>query len=674
MERNDGPSGGRRWGFCLMFLLIGSAVPAQPAPSPLPALSLPPAQALSPLAAERAYRRWDLDELQWSPDGSRLAFTVTGPGEGIRMDRNLWVFHAQDSSLRQYTFSLAADHHPRWSPDGRKLAFLSHRTGQAQIHLLDMKGGEARVLTGSETGVVGFEWSPDGSRIAFAAKEPPPRKEADAPRLRFAGLSFGQEERNTQLWIVDVETAETRQLTRGPWRMAHPYWAPNFSWSPDGDRIYVSGTEEPVPERLDNRIYMVDVRDGRREELARPRGGFGRLQVSPDGKALAYLGPREDAFEYDDLYLLPLAGGPARNLTASSIDRRIWADQWLSKTTLLVLALDGFQASFYRCHLDGSVERVSSPPIPPSGHSQYRQPFAAASGLVAFVGEKTEVAPELWLWREGEEFRKVSHFNREWESLPVVPLQIFTYPSFDGTPIEAGLLKPPGSEQAVPLVVLVHGGPSAKFSDRFSIWAQMLVSRGMAVLMPNIRGSTGYGYRFLTLNRYDWGGADFQDVMAGVDVLIAQGIADPQRLGIGGWSYGGYMTAWAVTQTDRFQAAVAGAPMTNLVSEYGTEARWSHFYDTWYLGTPYQNLDLFVSRSPVTHVSRVRTPTLLLVGERDDNTPLGQCLEFFRGLQMHDVKADLVIYEGAGHFPTDDRQRLDVYERFVNWFSEHLRP
>ena len=196
-------------------------------------------------------------------------------------------------------------------------------------------------------------------------------------------------------------------------------------------------------------------------------------------------------------------------------------------------------------------------------------------------------------------------------------------------------------------MVLVHGGPTARWSDTFEPWGQLLAARGYAVLYPNVRGSTGYGHRFLEMNRGDWGGGDFKDVMAGVDALIARGIADPDRLGIGGWSYGGYMAAWAVTQTNRFKAAVSGAPVIDLASEFGTEDGSS--YDEWFYGTPYERLDGFIRSSPITHVKNVKTPTLLLQGESDGTDPIGQSQQFYRGLKRYGVESDFVLYPREPH-------------------------
>ena len=629
-----------------------------------------------PLTAERGERRWGLDDLEFSPDGTRVVFSVQTPIEGPAFSRNIWVLEVATRKLRQFTASSSREGHPHWSPDGEKLAFLSNRSGSMQIHLVRLDGGEARRLTSNPTSVESFVWSPDGRRIAFVAPDPRTEEERRQEKeiVRFVGMYFYQATRPLQLWALDVESGESRKLTRSPWRIADSYWEPNITWAPGGDLLYVSATNDPLPDLLTNRIYTVRVSDGNIREFARPHGGFGKLKVSPDGKMLSYLGARGEAFEDDDLFVMPLSGGSPRNLTGASINRRLWGYEWLPDGRVMVQALWGFHSKFFVCSLDGKAEEYQGLDVPASGHYGYSKAFAATPDTLVFVGERAEVAPELWISTAPGRAQQISHFNREWDGIPLAPIEIVQYASFDGVEIEAGLLKPADYQEGtrIPLVILIHGGPSAKFSDRFRWWAQMLTSHGIAVLCPNIRGSTGYGYEFLVSNRYDWGGGDFKDVLAAADHVIGLGVADPDRLGIGGWSYGGYMSAWAITQTTRFKAAVIGAPMTDMISMYGSSERWSHYYDTWYLGTPYENRERFIQMSPVTHVQNVRTPALLMVGERDENTPLGQCLEFFRGLQRHGVESKLAVYTGAGHFPRDTRQQIDVHQRFVGWFLKHL--
>jgi dipeptidyl aminopeptidase/acylaminoacyl peptidase len=251
--------------------------------------------------------------------------------------------------------------------------------------------------------------------------------------------------------------------------------------------------------------------------------------------------------------------------------------------------------------------------------------------------------------------------------------EIFRYKSFDGTEIEALLLKPGGYTPGtrLPLVVMVHGGPTGRWSDSFEPWGQLLAARGYAILYPNVRGSMGYGNKFIEMNRGDWGGGDFKDVMAGVDTVIARGLADPVKLGIGGWSYGGYMAAWAVTQTNRFKAAVSGAPVIDLASEFGTES--GPAYDEWFYGLPYEKLEGFIKSSPITYAKNVRTPTLLLQGEADTTDPIGQSQQFYRALKRYEVDAQLVLYPREGHGLREEKHLLDRLNRVINWFDTHVK-
>jgi dipeptidyl aminopeptidase/acylaminoacyl peptidase len=327
---------------------------------------------------------------------------------------------------------------------------------------------------------------------------------------------------------------------------------------------------------------------------------------------------------------------------------------------------------------DGRCETLGGIDVNPSLFAR------AANGTFALIGDTTTRAPEVWIKPVNGPARAVTSFNQQWASIPLAAPQLVTYKSADGVEIEAALLVPdraagvegpgrpsPTTPQPWPTVVLVHGGPTGRWSDTFEPWGQLLAARGYAVLYPNVRGSTGYGHRFLELNRADWGGGDFKDVMAGVDWLIARGIADPDRLGIGGWSYGGYMAAWAVTQTHRFKAAVSGAPVVDIASEFGTE--YDSSYDEWFYGTPYEKLDGFIRSSPITHVKNVKTPTLLLQGESDVTDPIGQSQQFYRGLKRYGVDADFVVYPREPHGLREEKHLLDRLNRIVAWYDKYLR-
>ena len=613
------------------------------------------------LTPEQTLQRFEISDLDLSADQRYVAMTVTEPVKDTQRTSNVWVYDTHSKSLKRFTASDKSDTHPRWSPDGKRLAFLSNRTGTTQIYLIPSGGGEGESLTESETPINSFEWSPDGARIAFLSPDPVSEEEKER---REVAVVVDRDVEDPRLRVIDLETEEVEDLTPDLLRTSE------FVWMPKGDQLLLSATGHPRRDLDSDRLYSITLADKQLMELETPAGPFRNLDISSDGQTLAYLGARSaDGPSPHDLYIRPLQGGTSINLTGTSIDRPIISYQRAEDGAFLVTALTGFTTTLFRVSESDRSEPINSLEVNP-GRS-----FVARSGKLAFVGEKTTRAPELWFSDASMNAQQVTHFNRAWGSIPLVAPEIVRYSSFDGKEIEAALLKPVGYQAGsrVPFVVLVHGGPSGLFADRFHAWSQLLAARGYAVLLPNVRGSLGYGHDFLTSNRYDWAGGDWQDVMAGVDSVIDQGIADPERLGIGGWSYGGYMAAWAVTQTNRFKASVSGAPMTDLASEFGTESHGVNIGDTWALGTPYENPELFVSRSPVTFVKNVRTPTLLLNGEQDLVDPIGQCQQFYRGLRRYDVETEFVAYPRMGHGPREEKQQLDVLHRMIDWFERYLK-
>jgi len=412
----------------------------------------------------------------------------------------------------------------------------------------------------------------------------------------------------------------------------------------------------------------VALSDGAVQQIARLRGPFRDIEVSPDGKSVAYVASRSEGPSPHDLYLVSTRGGTSRNLTGESIDRPITRFIWQSNNSFLALAQNGFVSTFYSISIAGQATALSSFDVHPGAFD------LSQAGHLVFVGETSTQLPELWLSDlKGAPVRRMTKFNQHGAELTFAEPEIFRYKSFDGTEIEASLLKPRGytSGTHLPLVVMVHGGPTGRWSDSFEPWGQLLAARGYAVLYPNMRGSTGYGNKFIEMNRGDWGGGDFKDVMAGVDAVIGRGLADPAKIGIGGWSYGGYLAAWAVTQTNRFKAAVSGAPVIDLASEFGTET--GPGYDEWFYGLPYEKLEGFIKSSPITYAKNVRTPMLLLQGEADTTDPIGQSQQFYRALKRYEVDAQLVLYPREGHGLREEKHLLDRLNRVINWFDTHLK-
>ncbi len=632
-----------------MFAALLALSLAVQAPSPAP-----------PLTPEQTLQVRGVSDPQVSPDGSRVAFVVTDPPAGTERNRDVWMVTLATREVRRLTYTKQAESSPRWSPDGRTLAFLSSRAGAPQIYLLPMEGGEAQALTEGKNGVRGFEWSPDGREIAFVATEPRTPADEKKAKDKDDARVVDTDDRHGRAWVVDVASKKVRQLTHEPWAVSQ------VRWMPKGDALVVQATDEPASERETDQICRVSLADGAVAPIAAPVGPFGGLAISPDGASVAYLAARVDGPSPHDAYVRPLGPGEARNLTAKSLDRPVGDLEWTAAGRLMGVVQDGFKSRLYTIAPDGRAEALPAAPVNPSS-------FSEKAGVLAFTGETAVEPPELWLSVKGGAAERVTHVNDGWQHPPFVAPEFFTYKSFDGAPIGAALLLPPGRQAGVklPLVVLVHGGPTGRWSDRIDSWGQLLVARGFAVFYANIRGSTGYGWAFLASNRADWGGGDFKDVMAGVDAVIARGVADPDRLGIGGWSYGGYMSEWAITQTDRFKAAVVGAGLSDLASEFGTEAGPS--YDEWFYGLPYERQEGFIKSSPVTYVKRAKTPTLILQGTEDTTDPQGQSDQLYRPLKRYGVEAEYVLYPREGHGLREEKHLLDRLNRIVAWYEKYLK-
>ena len=599
--------------------------------------------------------------LEFSPDGQRLALQVREPAKGTTASTHIWVLDLRTTSLRQWTSSGKSDTRPHWSPDGRTLAFVSDREERAQIYTMRVDGGEAEKLTEGKNAVQDFRWSPDGKQIAFLAGEPKTEAEEKKERDKEDARVVDRDERPARVWVIDLESHKVRPVTKDPWRVQE------LNWLPGGDRLLVKATDHPESDEWKDRIYAVSLADGRFTEIAAPRGEFRLLKVAPDGMSMAYMAPPHDGPSPHDLFMGPVNGADSRNITGSRLDRPVHQYHWRPDGSLLALTQNGFSQELHWIKGE-SVERMFS------GFKLQPVDFVVnRDGAIALVATDSITMPELWLSMSGAEPKQVSHFNDSWRDIPLRPVELIRYRSFDGTMIEAGLIRP-AARQAnakLPSIVLVHGGPTGAWSHRFNNWAQLLAARGYLVLCPNIRGSTGYGHKFVEMNRADWGGGDFRDVMAGVDWLIERGDADPERLGIGGWSYGGYMAAWAITQTNRFKAAVAGAGMSDLASEFGTEQ--GPAYDEWFFGTPYDHLEAFRKSSPITYIKNARTPTLILQGEADKTDPIGQSQQLYRALKRYGVKSDFVVYPREPHGIQEEKHAIDVLDRMLDWFDAYLK-
>ena len=639
---------------CCFFLLNGVISAQQSATSP--------AKAVTP---EALLNLRHLSSLEFSPDGTRVAFVVAEPAKGDQRSSHIWLFDTSNSSFRQLTYSAKSESSPKWSPDGKSLAFLSNRDANQQVYLLSMGGGESAPLTKGKRDISRFAWSGDGKTIAFLAPvaktEAEEKKEKDKNDARVAD----KDDKHARLWLLSVSDKSERSITPANYQLS------DLAWFPDNRHLAVIATDHPESDRNTEGIFLVPTTGQKPEEsmvqVLAPRGPIGDIKISPSGDNISFIGSREDGPSPHDLWILPFGMPAAKNLTAGSLDRTVFAYRWTKDRGVILLAAEGFTRRLVRYTSSGTREDIAIPECMPSS-------FAFSdNGAIAFVGETFTEPQEIWFAPEGRQPKNFPEFNKSFDASVLTKPELYKYKSFDGLEIEAALLKPSNHDgkSKLPLIALIHGGPTGAWESSIDAWGQLLTARGYAVFYPNIRGSIGYGEKFVESNRADWGGGDFKDVMAGIDDLASKGIADLDRLGIGGWSYGGYMSEWAITQTPRFKAAVSGAGMANLISEYGTEQHPS--YDEWFWGVPYEKPTGFLNSSPFLHVKNAKTPTLILQGDADTVDPLGQSQELYRGLKRYGVETELVVYPREPHGFHEEKHLLDRLNRIVAWYDKYMK-
>jgi len=634
------------------------------------------AEAAKTLTVEAALNLRMISDVQFAPDGNRVAFVVTEPAKGERRARHVWIYEKPSGAVRQFTFSAKSEFSPRWSTDGKQLAFLSDRDEQTQIYLMQADGGEANAVTKGKRSVRSLAWSPDGKQIAFLAPEAKTEQEEKKEKDKDDAHVVDKEDKHARVWLLTLSSGEARAVTDSKWDVRQAVW--QGSGTGLGAGLVVVATDHPESDQNTERIFSLRIGGTANEkeksaelmpEMLAPRGPFGDLRVAPDGKRVAFVGSRTDGPVPHDLMILRQGEKAAQNVTGTSIDRPIGDYRWLKDGGVLAVVADGFHTKFTVLSSEGALKNAAPMDLNPDALD------VAESGEVAFAGQTGTTPEELWLWDQKGAPRQVSHLNDAWKQYTLSTPEIYKYKSFDGMEIEAALLKPPGydGKSKLPLIALIHGGPTGAWRDSIETWGQLLTARGYAVFYPNIRGSSGYGEKFIEMIRGEWGGGDYRDVMAGVDDLVARGIADPERLGIGGWSYGGYMSEWAITQTTRFKAAVSGAGLSNLISEYGTEQGPS--YDEWFYGLPYEPEKIagFLNSSPFVHLKNVKTPTLILQGDADPVDPLGQSQELYRGLKRYGVETEMVVYPRELHGFREEKHLLDRLNRILAWYDKYLK-
>jgi dipeptidyl aminopeptidase/acylaminoacyl peptidase len=623
-----------------------------------------------------------------SPDGQRVVYTVTTAV--MTSDKSEYVSQihlaaADGSNSMQLTFDEKSSTNPQWSPDGQLLGFASERTGKNNLYVMRVAGGEAEQLTDLKADVVTFAWSPDGQWIAFTMADPKGDDDERNEKGKDDARWVDEDPKMNRLYVVPVQkngsrARETRQLTNGNYHVGTlaRFGVRDFDWSPDGHSIAFAHRRSPkADDWTTSDVSLVDVATAEVTPLAKTAASEFNPIYSPDGKSIAMLisdDPPRWAGSYS-IQIVPAQGGSIRLLPAT-YDHQPGLIDWSPDGKLL-----------YFMENRGTVSRVSSIAVEGGEIIEINGTNDVITAidlnrtgtLLGFTSQAPHQAPEAYVTRP-ERFLpvRVSRANEELPEARLGKVEVVRWNSFDGQEIEGILTYPLKYEagQRVPLLLQVHGGPMGVFLQGYGANPALypnaaFAARGYAILQPNPRGSSGYGKAFRYANYKDWGGGDFRDIMAGVDHVIAMGVADPERLGVMGWSYGGYMTSWIVTQTPRFKAASVGAGVTNLASFTGTSDIPGFLPD--FLGTqPWDNLDLYRSRSAVVNAGAVKTPTLVQHGEADVRVPVSQGYEFYNALKQQGVPTRMLVLPRQPHGPNEPKMMLKIMQTNLDWFDKYL--
>ncbi len=625
---------------------------------------------------------------RWSPDGKRIAYVLTKADlEKSAYDSNVWIIDADGKNDRQLTYARGADFRPRWSPDGKRIAFVSDRDGKNAIWLLDPDGGEARKLFDAPTPVRELEWSPDGKSIAFSRLDEPSPEEEKRTKEKDDARVVGEGRRRVHLYVADVDTGNIRPLTSG----AFSIWT--FQWSPAGTEIaFDRGPGTGLDDLYRTDIYTVNVATGEMKPLVVRRGSDRSPVYSSDGKWLAFTtwGGVHDWLVEQEVHVIPAGGGESRSVS-KAYDRTPEAIFW-SGSHLWIEGPYGTTTQLYRVNADGSgwTDTTSVPGV--IGDANVHR------GRASYIYQSPSEPPELFV-----EKKQLTHHNDAVRTRQLGETRLIRWKNpKDGLEIEGLLTLPVGysriraqgagdraqegppqalssalSSGRVPLLTFVHGGPASRFDQGYlgylgHVYApQVLAAHGFAVLRPNPRGTGGYGGAFRRANRNDWGGMDWIDINAGIDKVIADGIADPERLGLMGWSYGGFMAAWAIGHSERFQAISVGAPVVDLLSFHGTAD--IRDYIPSYFGPAPASLDTLRAHSPLWHLKKTSAKVLIQHGEADDRVPLSQGTMLYRMLDELGVDVTMVTYPRTPHAPREPKLRMDIMRRNLELFRGMMK-
>jgi dipeptidyl aminopeptidase/acylaminoacyl peptidase len=670
-------------------------------------------------AAATASRRIGLEDTgklvrvsdpQIAPDGRSIVVVVSRPNyDDNRHDAELVLVDASGGAQRVLTRGREELAHPRWSPSGDRLAFLAkassgpkkpadgkeagappqgEREGRRQIFVMPMSGGDALRITEAPEGVQQFAWRPDGGAIAYVTADEPADREAmrkgeDAFEVGDNHYMALEAPRPSHIWLVPAEGGTGRRLTSGTWSLpvSEPPGPPSspLSWSPDGTLIAFARQERPHFGAADlTTVQVLAVASG----AIRPLTGRALLEAfptfSPDGARIAYWYPRDgDPNNVNEIAVVAAAGGEP-TIATRALDRCLYRAIWMPDgRSLLVGGNDGTRVSLWVQPLDGAARRLDLGKVNPSW-SFWIDMSVGKEGAVAFTGSEPRRPVELYYMPSAAgPPKRLTSFNDAVASLELGRVETIEWRGPDRFKENGVLIYPPGFEASreYPLVLYIHGGPQAASTESFNLFGQILAARDYVVFQPNYRGSDNLGNAYQRAILNDAGQGPGRDVMAGLEAVKSRGFVDAARIGVSGWSYGGYMTSWLIGHYDVWKTAVAGAAVTDFMDQYNLsdfniQARYSFGGSPWARGRE----KAYREQSPITYASKIRTPTLILSTTGDVRVPVTQSYMLHHALKDNGVKTKFIAYPVPGHFPSDPVRARAVYRDWLGWLDAHLGP
>lgn len=616
-----------------------------------------------------------------SPDGKRVVYTVTDAvttADKSEFVTQIWLGNIATRENIQLTFGEKSSTNPRWSPDGNWIAFTSNRKdNKNNIYVLNINGGEAEALTDVKTSVADFLWAPDGRSIAFRMNDAKSEDEEKNDKGRNDFRWVDENIKLSRLYVLPIQKnangkREPRKLTDANYNVTE------YDWSNDGSRIVFSHTKTPGANDWPTAdVSIVEVANGKVTVLSNTPAAEMTPVYSPDGKSIAVLvsdNPPRWA-QSGDIRIFPAGGGDPK-VIAASYDGQPGIAGWSADGKRLYFSeAKGTGTQLYI--VDVAANRIDE--IKTTAAVYGAMNLNQNGTMIGLVRQTSDTPSDVFV-ASVSDFNpvQISRVNADVKLPAIGKTEVIRWKSKDGKEIEGLLTYPVGYQagQRVPLILNIHGGPAGVFQQSFlggrgAYPLATFAARGFAILRPNPRGSSGYGADFRRANVKDWGMGDYQDLMTGVDHVIQMGVADPDRLGVMGWSYGGFMTSWVVTQTKRFKVASAGAPVTNLMSFNGT-ADIPSFVPDYFGGQSWDVIDVYQKHSPMFNVKGVSTPTMIQHGEADVRVPISQGYEFYNALKTQGVPTRMLVLPRQPHGPNEPKMQIIVMKSNLEWFEKYL--